>query len=188
MKTLSRTLLIAASGAALLCAGASAAIAQPPPGQAGQHQRGPGTDGQRGPGMRGDPARMEQRLHDELKITDAQEGAFGAFVAAIRPDPTNRPDPDELRNLTTPERLDRQLAQIQSRADAAKRLYAVLDVDQKAAFDALPPGIVMGGGPGGPGMMAMRERRGDGGRRFAPGDPDAPTDRGHGLPGAYDPQ
>jgi hypothetical protein len=75
------------------------------------------------------------------------------------------------RAMTTPERLDQQLAEMRQRVDATKRFYAQLSPEQKQTFDSTPM-LAMGpeGGPrGGPGG-----RRGRGG----PGGPD----QGFGAP------
>lgn len=185
--TKTRNILIGLTGGALLFSGA-AAMAQPPapdferPGAA---RGGPG-----GPGaMRGNPEARADRLRTELSITDAQEPAFTAWLETMTRGPENRPDPEAMAGLTTPERMARQMSQMQARVDATNRLYAVLSVEQKAAFDELPPGVVMGGGQPGPGMMARRggrgefgPQRGQGGQRGGQG-----PRLNNGVPGAYDP-
>ncbi len=119
---------------------------------------GPMHEGMGHPGMgRTDPARMQARmerrqavLKAELKLTPAQEGAWAAFTAALKP-PTGlmgkRPDIVELAKLTTPQRIDQMKAlhtQHQSemntvmdkRAEATKVFYGALTAEQQKVFDA----------------------------------------------------
>ena len=98
-----------------------------------------------------DPARMQERvarrlaeLKQKLQITPAQEGAWTAYTAALKPDANFvRPQPGELEKLTTPERIDRmralqveRAARMDKRFDATKTFYAALSADQKKIFDA----------------------------------------------------
>jgi len=108
-----------------------------------------------GPG-RMDPARMEQmvakrsaQLKAKLQLTPAQEPAFATFIAAIKPSAdmmAKRPEPAELANLSTPERIDRMRALRQQRMsdmasamdkrdEATKVFYATLSVEQRKTFD-----------------------------------------------------
>lgn len=178
-------ILIGLAGGAIRIASAASSLAQPPQGQRPSVQQGgPGPQGGRGgPGGRaggrgGDPAMRQQMLHNRLAITPAQDSAFTAWVAATRP-----PEGSPPQDMTTPQRLDSQLAELTARVTATKRFYAALSAEQKQTFDALPPQMTMGqpgrggqGGPGGPG----------GGRRGGRGGPD-----GAGGPpqnGGYNPQ
>lgn len=152
--------------AAVLIAGtAFAATAQtPPPPQPGapdQMQRGPG-----GPEMRMHE-RMHERGHDRmarrmgqlkeaLRITPAQEPAWTAFTAAMRPGQKLRPDVGEMARLSTPERIDRmrQLraqrnAEQDRRGDATKVFYGQLTAEQKRVFDQLTLRMHRGKGHGG---------------------------------------
>jgi Spy/CpxP family protein refolding chaperone len=97
-----------------------------------------------------DPARMQEHfarrqaaLKQKLQITPAQEGAWNAYLAAMKP-PANfsRPAPGEFERLTTPERIDRmrsmhtaRAAEMDKRADATKTFYAALSPEQKKVFD-----------------------------------------------------
>ena len=126
--------------------------------------------------QRPDPAQMEARRADHLKtvlqLRADQEPALRAYLDALRPPaaaagakPPQRPDPQALRQMTTPQRLDRMQARLdeaQARfrrvADATRRFYGQLSPSQQKAFDALRP---MGGGPRG---RMMRP----GARRFGP--------------------
>lgn len=135
--------LIAAGLLATFGLGASAQT--PPPGPMGgdmpQH------------GMRDrhmDPAKMQEHmakrqaaLRQKLQITSAQEGAWNAWTAAMKPGDFKRPERGEMEKLTTPERIDRMramrdqhLAQMDKRAEATKTFYAALTPEQKKTFDA----------------------------------------------------
>lgn len=146
-----------ALAAALISGLGLAAIAQTPPAQPAP-QGGPGmTQGGGMHGARGegrghrDPAKMAERmakrqaeLKQKLAITPAQEGAWTAWTASMKP-PANlqRPNREEMAKLTTPERIDRmrqmraqRQAEMDKRADATKTFYAALNADQKKVFDA----------------------------------------------------
>jgi hypothetical protein len=159
-----RLTFLALAGAITLAA-AGASVAQPasPPGPApaeGHAWRRP------------DPAQMSQRLSAVLQLRPDQQPALQTFVAAMQPSPGERQrrqaERGELRNLPTPERLDRMQARMAERqaafgrrAEAIKRFYAQLTPTQQRAFDALPMGR---GGMGG---------RGHGGGGFGHGKPQA---------------
>ncbi len=98
-----------------------------------------------------DPARMQEHfarrqaaLKQKLQLTPAQEGAWNAYLAAMKPPADfSRPEPGEFERLTTPERIDRmralhtaRAAAMDRRADATKTFYAALSPDQKKVFDA----------------------------------------------------
>ncbi|MDW5441271.1 Spy/CpxP family protein refolding chaperone [Polaromonas sp. SM01] len=118
---------------------------------------------------RHDPAKMQERmakraaeLKAKLAITPAQEGAWSAFTAAMKPaarDNAARPDRAaqraEFAKLTTPERIDKMRAMrtqrmsemnaaMDKRGEATKTFYAALNTDQKKVFDSQPMGH---GGP-----------------------------------------
>ncbi|CAN7500581.1 Spy/CpxP family protein refolding chaperone [Phenylobacterium sp. LjRoot225] len=161
--------LALAGAIALSAAGASLAQPAPPPG-------GPAPADAR----RHDPAKMAeqhaQRLRAVLQLRPDQEPALRALVDSMKPAPgtreRRRDEHDEMRNLPTPQRLDRMQARMSERqtrfarrADAVKRFYAQLTPTQQRAFDALHdgPGGMRGGkghghgrghgperGPGGP--------------------------------------
>lgn len=131
------------------------AIAQPAP-QApadGQQFAHRGEHGQMNPQrMEEMRARMEQRRAErleffkfKLKVTPAQEGAWNAWTAAMKPPAQRmaRPDRAEFERLSTPERIDRmralratRQAEMDRRMDATKVFYASLNPDQKRLFDA----------------------------------------------------
>lgn len=158
----------------------AAPVTPPPaPGMAGRG--GPGGHEGRG---RPDPKRMEERmakraarLHDELKLSAAQEPAWKTFVESMKPThpPGPRPDRDAWKAMSAPERMERQLAHMKTaeadmttRLAALKTFYAVLTPEQQKVFNEKA-----GHGP-------MAGRRGHGPRgheRGGPGDA-APAPKG----------
>ena len=96
-----------------------------------------------------DPAKMQERmakrldaLKQKLHLSSAQEASWTAFVAALKPNPMQRPDRAEIAKLSTPERIDRmrelratRMAEMDKRGDATKTFYATLTADQKKVFD-----------------------------------------------------
>lgn len=105
-------------------------------------------------------AKREARLHDALKITAAQEPAWAAYVAAIKPTPPAGTPPAHGAKLSAPERLAKAIdfskqrtAKLESVQPALTAFYGQLTAEQKAIFDK------RGGGFGGPG----RGPRGHGG-------------------------
>lgn len=99
-----------------------------------------------------DPAKMQEHmarrqaaLKQKLQITPAQEGAWSAWTAALKPTGNKRPERGEMEKLTTPERIDRmramraaRIAEMDKRADATKTFYAALSPEQKKVFDTQP--------------------------------------------------
>lgn len=91
-------------------------------------------------------AKRVAKLHDELKITPAQEGAFKSFVAAMQP-PAHAPQDQrqaraEWANLNAPQRMSKMIdlqkkrtAALEQRQGALNSFYAVLSPDQKKTFD-----------------------------------------------------
>lgn len=161
-----RKLLVAsvlASAAFMAAAQTPPPPAAPPTPVAGDAQPAPGTARASGADRR-DPAAMQQRMEQglarekaRLQITAAQEPAWNAFTAAIRPDPAQRArmqaERGEWAKLTTPERIDRMRAErsqrdaeIDRRGDATKTFYAALTPAQQKLFDERP---MVHGGPGG---------------------------------------
>ena len=131
---------------ALLAGVGIAAQAQPAP------QATPGASAASAPRARHyDPARMAERvnkrlndLHQKLQISASQEGAWNSFTNAMQPAANlQRPDPQALAAMTTPERIDqmhamrdRRNAEMDRRAEATKAFYAQLTPEQKKTFDA----------------------------------------------------
>jgi Spy/CpxP family protein refolding chaperone len=97
-------------------------------------------------------ARRAQRvakLHDELKITPAQENAWNAFVASMRPQGRHGERADRQHGdraawagLSAPQRAEKMLARqkertaaMEQRVAALNSLYSVLSPEQKKVFD-----------------------------------------------------
>ena len=136
---------VAAAGIGLT---AMSSFAQMPPADG----NGPGPAGRHAPSadqiakFEQHRAKRQAQLHDKLKITAAQEGAWKTFTdktTPVRPaTPPARPSKDEWNKLTTPERLDRHLemmkkmeARMTDRIAATKEFYAVLSPEQQKTFD-----------------------------------------------------
>jgi periplasmic protein CpxP/Spy len=178
MRLVLKSLTLAAGAA--LAAGVVAASAQPaappaPPIPPEAPQPPPGFDhmvfrDRLGPvRMHQDPEARAQRLRDVLQLTDRQEGALKAYLAATGP--KERPEPKPVRDEgakdkappTALERLDEQAermariaADLKGRADATRSFYNALSPSQKKAFDALGPEVT-----GGPNVTVRRfETRG----------------------------
>lgn len=120
----------------------------------------PPADGKMGHMGHRDPAKMRAmmdkhlaELKATLKITPAQEPAWSAFTASMKPPAGGmgwRHSPEqraELEKLTTPERIDKmralraqRMAEMNAMADqrgeATKVFYVQLSAEQKALFDA----------------------------------------------------
>ncbi len=114
-----------------------------------------------------DPARMQAMMDKrnadlkvKLKITPAQEGAWTAYTAAMKPPADMGKTHDamraEMQKLTTPERIEKMKAmrgmrdaEMDKRADATKTFYAALTSEQKAVFDVLHTGGERGSRHGG---------------------------------------
>jgi len=103
-----------------------------------------------------DPAKMQARmdkrfdaLKTQLKITAAQESAWTAYTAAMKPPAgmmAMHSDPAEMQKLSTPERIDKMQAlrtqrmtemnaAMTQRGEATKTFYATLTPEQKKVFD-----------------------------------------------------
>ena len=90
-------------------------------------------------------ARFAKRLghlKEKLQITPAQEGAWNAWTAALKPPAHQRFDRAAFARMTTPERIDRMKtvraernARAEQREDATKALYAQLSPAQQQTFD-----------------------------------------------------
>lgn len=84
-----------------------------------------------------------QRLHDALKLTPQQEGAWSKFQESHPfAGNANRPDPAEIAKLTAPERAEKMLEMQKQHQDAMgkhvaamKDFYAQLTPEQKKVFD-----------------------------------------------------
>lgn len=88
-------------------------------------------------------AQRQQKLHDALKLTAAQETAWNAYIAAIKPQtPVGRADRTDFKSLPAPERMEKRLerhkehlAKQESHLAALKTFYAVLTPEQQKVFD-----------------------------------------------------
>ena len=92
-------------------------------------------------------AARDQKLHDALKLTPAQEGAWSAWLAArkpaARPERGAAPDRASWKALPAPQRMERQLARakqrtaaMEARLAALTSFYGVLTPEQQKVFDA----------------------------------------------------
>jgi len=101
--------------------------------------------GERGQNMRAERQQMhQQRLHDALKLTPAQEGAWKKFQESrpyANPD-QKRPDPAEVAKLSAPERAEKMLdfqkqhqEAMTKHVAAMKEFYGQLTPEQKKTFD-----------------------------------------------------
>lgn len=86
------------------------------------------------------------KLHDELKITPAQESAWSSFVASMQPPARATHDRTQDRaawaSMTAPERMAKMIdlqkkrtAALEQRQGALSSFYSVLSPDQKKIFD-----------------------------------------------------
>jgi len=90
-------------------------------------------------------AQRVARLHDELKITPAQENAWNAFVASMKPaqrDHGQHGDSAAWAGLSAPQRAEKMLAMQKARTAAMEQhvaamnsFYSVLTPEQKKVFD-----------------------------------------------------
>ncbi len=143
---------------AVLVAGSAAwpAAAAPPPGPQDHPPPPEARDRPEPPSI----AERLARLRALLQLSPAQDGAAQAFLAAATP--PERPGPPGaerggLRGVPTPERLDRLAAmraaageRMDKAASATRAFYASLNPSQKAAFDLMPPPLLLGFGPPAP--------------------------------------
>ncbi|MDM5176262.1 Spy/CpxP family protein refolding chaperone [Massilia sp. DJPM01] len=88
-------------------------------------------------------AARQARLHDQLKLSAAQEPAWAAFTAASKPGQRPaRGERGQWASLTAPERMEKQLdmakqhvAAMETRLAALNTFYAALTPEQKKVFD-----------------------------------------------------
>jgi flagellum-specific peptidoglycan hydrolase FlgJ len=94
-------------------------------------------------------AKHQAELKAALKVTAAQEAAWTTFTAAMAPPAApmaQRPKPEDMAKLTTPERIDKMKAMrtehhavmslaMDQRAEATKTFYATLTPEQQKVFD-----------------------------------------------------
>lgn len=148
--------LLAAACLAVLGLSAGAQTPPPPgPGPGPGAMMRPGNPGMMQEHMQQRMAQRQAALKQILQLTPAQEGAWNTWIASRQPSSRQRPNPAELAQLSTPERIDRmralratRIAEMDRRGDATKTFYAALTPSQQKAFDALTVRR-MGGGMGG---------------------------------------
>ena len=161
---------------ALACATLPARAQNQAPAQPGAQTEAPRAQRGMERPNRADPARMEahmaQRTADlkaKLKIEPAQEAAWASWTASMKPPAGQREamakNRDELKALSTPERIDRMKAlrtqrdaEMDKRAQATKAFYAQLNAYQKGVFDSRPMMGPHGGGGGHRGHGPMQGR------------------------------
>lgn len=151
MKT-STKFLLAGLTAATLGAATLPAFAMPP----GCDGMGGGMMSQGGPWDGANTRFAEQSekrqaaLHKKLNLSAEQETAWKAYtekMQAISQSVSARPEPGDMRLLSTPERLEKMQAMMkehekymEGRIAAIKAFYDVLTPEQRKVFDAMPMG------------------------------------------------
>jgi len=91
---------------------------------------------------------MQQNLHDQLKLTADQEGAWKTFIGSMKPPQSTPKDSTaDWGKLTTPQRADKMLAmakmhqqEMESHVKALKTFYAALTPAQQKIFDNVHSG------------------------------------------------
>ena len=85
----------------------------------------------------------QQKLHDALKLTAAQETAWQTYIAAIQPkQPVGRADRASFKDLPAPQRMEKwlefskvRLQEQENHLAALKTFYATLTPEQQKIFD-----------------------------------------------------
>ncbi|RJG14815.1 Spy/CpxP family protein refolding chaperone [Massilia cavernae] len=89
-------------------------------------------------------ARHQAKLHDALKLSAAQEPAWAAYQAAIKPagTPQARGERGDWKALSTPQHMERRIemakqriARMEARLAATRQLFAALSPEQQKLFD-----------------------------------------------------
>lgn len=103
---------------------------------------------QRHQAMQAGMEKHHARLHEQLKLTPQQEGAWTAFKEATKPRQAPMSDAAKaerqvMASMNAPERMEKmlghakdRLARMQQHLDALKTFYAVLTPEQQKIFDA----------------------------------------------------
>lgn len=152
MKSIFKPLLITS----VLATSALWAQAQTPPPAAAPtqtHARAMKHDGRMDPAMMHERmAARQAKLKAKLNLNASQEGAWNDYMGAMQP-PANgmmgksreerRKMFDDLKAMTTPQRLDRmnamqadRTAKLQQRSQATRNFYDTLTAEQQKTFDA----------------------------------------------------
>jgi len=86
--------------------------------------------------------RYMTRLHDALKLTSAQEAAWTQFSNKMKPVNMDNSRTQDWKGMSTPDRLDKMLANMKSRektmserAANVRSFYAALSQEQQRTFD-----------------------------------------------------
>ncbi|MEY5028521.1 MAG: hypothetical protein RLZ63_836 [Pseudomonadota bacterium] len=140
-----KSLLGLTMGVALLATGAAQAQMGSPKSGEGHathmqgHTHGHKSDGDR---MHKRGLHRMDKLKQSLKLSTDQNQAWAAFEASLKSPGMQRPDPQTIAKMTTPERLDfmskmkaQRDEQMQKLQDATLALYASLSPEQKKTFD-----------------------------------------------------
>lgn len=97
--------------------------------------------------MKAGMEKHQSMMHDKLKITAGQEGAWKTFIETTKPAMMERgekmrADRKAMEGLSTPARMEKmlehskeRLAHMQKHLDALKTFYAVLTPEQQKIFD-----------------------------------------------------
>jgi periplasmic protein CpxP/Spy len=143
MNTLRKRML---TGLAVLYIGAGAltAHAQAPAAGNPPNQQERGDHAQMAARMKERIAKRQAELHDKLKLSPGQEGAWNTYIGRMQPaDRPQRPDRDAMQKLSVPERMDQMMAmlkqheqQLAERTAATKEFYAQLTPEQQKVFNA----------------------------------------------------
>ena len=103
---------------------------------------------QRHQAMQAGMEKHRARLHEQLKLTPQQEGAWTTFMDATKPRQAPMSDAAKAErqamvSMNAPERMEKmlghakdRLARMQQHLDALKTFYAVLTPEQQKIFDA----------------------------------------------------
>lgn len=103
---------------------------------------------QRHQAMQAGMEKYHASLHEQLKLTPQQEGAWTAFMEATKPRQAPMSDAAKaerqaMASMNAPERMEKmlghakdRLARMQQHLDALKTFYAVLTPEQQKIFDA----------------------------------------------------
>lgn len=137
MTTLRKTILAAFATLSLACASLPAMA------HANAHDGQRMTREQRAEKMAERFSARQARLHEALKLSAAQQGAWDAYQAAVRPQPrAMQGERKPMASLSAPERMQRRidagkvrLARMEARLAATRTFYAQLTPAQKQVFD-----------------------------------------------------
>lgn len=132
MKTLSKTLLIGMTALGI----GTASLAYADETAAPRHE-------QMAARMAEHFAQRQAKLHDALKLTAQQEGAWSTYQAALKPQtPAAHPDRAAFKSMSAPERMQKMIDLSKQRTErmeahlaAVTSFYGQLTDEQKKTFD-----------------------------------------------------